>query len=265
MTVQHPLHIARGAEPFLLEGGDVGCVCTHGFTASPEEMRWLGSYLNKRGLTVYGPRLAGHGTNPAQMRRQTWPDWYESLLDGVALLRARCRKVFTLGLSMGALLSLRAGAAGEVDGVVAMAAPLRPNKSNMKYARLLKYVRPYWPKTDWPSDLDRRVRETQRLMGQEDYGRGDYPVMPTASVEQLWRLMGEVRNHLHEITVPLLLIYSKGDQTVPYDNMALAAARVQSADLVQKTLERSGHCLPQEIERETVYELVWDFLAARLE
>lgn len=249
----------------MLDGGAVGCVCTHGFTASPEEMRWLGDYLHAHGLTVFAPRLAGHGTDPAQMRAQTWLDWYESVLDGVALLRARCRKVFAVGLSMGGLLSLRAGAAGEVDGVVAMAAPLRLNKPSMRYARLLKYARPYYPKSSWPGDLDRRIRETQRAMGRDDYGRGDYGVIPTASAAQLWQLMAEVRHHLPEITVPLLLIYSKGDQTVPYDNLALAASRVQSADVVQRTLERSDHCLTQEIERETVYEWVWDFLAARLD
>ena len=74
--------VRRGAEPFFLNGngkhGDVGCVCVHGFTASPEEMRWLGEYLNARGLTVYGPRLAGHGLTPERMRTQHWLDFHSS-------------------------------------------------------------------------------------------------------------------------------------------------------------------------------------------
>jgi len=82
---------------------------------------------------------------------------------------------------------------------------------------------------------------------------------------QLRALMVEVRRHLPEITVPLLLIYSKADQTVPFGNMQMIAEQVRSTDLVQKTLERSDHVLTQEIEREAVYEMVWEFLSARLE
>jgi carboxylesterase len=259
------LRIRRGCEPIFLDGGDVGCVCTHGYTASPEEMRWFSHSLNEHGLTTFAPRLAGHGTDPAIMRQQNWIDWYEDMLDGIALLRARCRKVFAAGLSMGGLLSLRAGAAGLVDGVIAMAAPLWVNEPLMRYAPLLKYVRPYWPKTDWPGDLDKRVREIQIAMGGDGYGRGDYSTMPTHSIGQLHALMAEVSRHLSDITVPTLLIYSKGDRTVPYENMAFAASKIRSTDLVMQTLERSDHCLTQEIERETVYAHVWDFLSTRLD
>ena len=258
-------HIRRGAEPMLLDGGEVGCVCTHGFTASPEEMRWLAEYLNARGLTVYVPRLSGHGTDPRSMARQVWPTWYEDVLDGVALLRARCRKVYAIGLSMGGLLSLRVGAAGEVDGVVALAAPLEVDEPLMPLAGLLKLARRFYPKEDWPGDLHARVREIQREEGRDDYGRLDYGVTPTASVQQLYALMQDVRRHLPEITVPLLLVYSKGDQTVPFRNLDYVVSRVKSNDLVVRTLEHSDHCLTQEIERETVYDMVWEFLSARLD
>lgn len=256
--------IRRGAEPFLLDGGgEAGCVCLHGFTASPEEMRWLGEHLHARGLTVYTPRLAGHGTDPDMMRRQHWLDWYESTLDGIALLRGRCRKVFAVGLSMGGLLGLRAAAAGLVEGGVIMAAPVHLGTQMIRLTPALKYVRRYrYPKR---GDLDSRVREIQRQMGREDYGRVAYDHgTPVASIAQLHALMGEVRRHLPEITVPLLLVYSKKDSTVPFGNMQQIAEHVHSADLVQKTLERCDHVLTQEIERETVYALVWEFLSARM-
>lgn len=260
-----PFHIREGAAPFLLDGGDVGCVCVHGFTASPEEMRWLGEYLHAKGLTVYAPRLAGHGTDPISMARQHRDTWYEDVLDGIALLRARCRKVFAIGLSMGGLLSLRAAAAGEVDGVAALAAPFRVHEPMLPWTRFIRLVRRYVPKKDWPGDLEWRVREVQRALGRSDYGRLDYGVIPTASSYQLYRLMRETYRRLPDVRVPLLLIYSRADRTVPYDNLALVERRVGSTDRVIHTLERSDHCLTQEIEREAVYTMVWDFLAARLD
>lgn len=58
-------------------------------------------------------------------------------------------------------------------------------------------------------------------------------------------------------------MYSKGDRTVPYDNMQQVADGVRSADLVQHTLEHSDHVLTQDDERDTVFALVWDFIRAR--
>lgn len=51
---------------------------------------------------------------------------------------------------------------------------------------------------------------------------------------------------------------------MPYDNLALATRLVNSADLVTHTLETSDHVLTQDVEHETVFALVWDFLSARL-
>lgn len=254
--------IRPGADPFFHDGGEVGALCLHGFTASPEEMRWMGEHLHAQGLTVYGPRLAGHGTDPAQMARQHWLDWYEDVLSGIALLRARCRKVFAVGLSMGGLLSLLAAANGQVDGAAVLASPVYVNKPLLRFAWLLKYVYRYQHAA--PSALDARVREIQRSMGRDETGRGAYDRTPVAAAAQLLALMRTVDRHLPRVTAPLLLVYSRADQSVPYGNLARIAGRVRSADLVQHTLDRSDHVLTQDSERETVYALVWDFLAARL-
>lgn len=225
-------------------------------------MRWLGEHLNRQGLSVYAPRLAGHGTDPDMMRRQDWLDWYESVLDGLALMRARCRKVFAVGLSMGGLLSLRVAAAGLVDGAVIMAAPIYLDQRGIGAARYAKYVWRY--RKPYRDGLDQRVRIAQREMGRDDYGRVAYDEgTPVASIAQLHALMGDVRQHLPEITVPLLLIYATTDTTVPFGNMALVAGQVSSTDVVQQSVARGGHVLTQDSERETVYAMVWDFLATR--
>jgi carboxylesterase len=198
------------------------------------------------------------------MRTQHWPDWFDDVRDGIILLRQHCRKVFAVGLSLGGLLTLRVAAAGLVDGAVVMAAPLHVDNRLLPYARFIKFFRRYIRVT--PGDLDARVREIQRQMGREDYGRVAYDELrPVAAAEQLYNFMAEVRAHLGEITVPLQLIYSRADQTVPFDNLQLVADGVRSTDLVQHVLERSDHILTQDIERETVYDLVWQFLSERLD
>jgi hypothetical protein len=54
--------VLPGAGTFYFEGSDVGCLLIHGFTGTPQNIRPLGDFLPRRGLTVLAPRPAGHGT-----------------------------------------------------------------------------------------------------------------------------------------------------------------------------------------------------------
>ena len=63
--------------PRLLRGreGGVGIILLHGYMAAPEEVALLGERLNALGLTVYLPRLPGHGTSSANLEAVGWRDW----------------------------------------------------------------------------------------------------------------------------------------------------------------------------------------------
>lgn len=240
-----------GAEPFLHHGDDVGCLCLHGTAASPAEIQWLSHYLADQGLTVYTPRLAGHGTHHRDLRHLRWQDWYMNALDGYAMLHRVCRQVFVVGHSMGGLLALLLAASEPVDGLVVIAAPLKANNRLMPYANLIKYVRPYVylpDRTGFPS----RLIEEQRRRGEPLRGRVRYDWWPSHTVQELYRLMRVVDTHLHGITAPALLLYSEGDPTVPVLNQAYVRSRLNSTVIETHTYERSGHILPQDYDYEDV-------------
>ena len=113
----------EGAEPFLLSGGSEGVLLIHGFTGSPAELLLLGEFLNRAGYTVLGVRLAGHGTSEFELERTNCADWFNSVLDGYALLKSSCEKIFVVGHSMGALLSLKLAALKHVDKLVTLSPP----------------------------------------------------------------------------------------------------------------------------------------------
>src|SRR6476469_3635383 len=100
-------------EPFTLCPPDapVACLLIHGFTGSPPEMRWLGTYLAERGVHVNGVRLAGHGTRPEELNDLTWRDWLRSASEGLEKLKRNGRKVVIIGFSMGGLLGMQLCAA----------------------------------------------------------------------------------------------------------------------------------------------------------
>src|SRR5439155_1506226 len=78
-----PADSAPTAEGFALAGSrPLGCLLIHGFTATPDEMRPLGEALAARGFPVRAVRLAGHGTEVADLAGTRWTDWFASVAEG---------------------------------------------------------------------------------------------------------------------------------------------------------------------------------------
>ena len=255
--------IISGSESFFQRGDDTGCLCLHGFMASPAEISWLGSHLAEPGYTVYLPRIAGHGADPHDMARMRWRDWYLSALDGYQVLRQQCARVYVVGHSMGGLLALLLAASVAVDGVAALAAPLYPSQKAIRYTPWLKYFRRYFTIPDSNTFTD-QVLDEQVRRGEPAIGRVNYTRWSVQAVAELYALMQVTRQHLPEITAPLLLIYSQQDDTVPLANMAEIAGLVRSAHVEQHTLNECNHIITQDVEREEAFCAVADFIAEQI-
>ena len=113
-------------EPFFWEAGPVGVLLSHGFTATPFEVRGLACFLHERGYTVLAPLLPGHGTTPEEMNRCRWQDWTAAVEAAYRTLAARSERVFVGGESLGGLLALYlATEHPEVAGILAFAPALK--------------------------------------------------------------------------------------------------------------------------------------------
>lgn len=249
----------EGAEPFFFNGNGVGCLCLHGLTASPAEVRWLGESLSERGFTVYGPRLAGHGVQHRHLAHLRWQDWYLNALDGYHLLRSQCHQVFVTGLSMGGLLTLLLAASEPVDAIAVMAAPIKlPNERILGLARWIKYVRPYVDLPD-TTDFPQRLKAEQKRRGEADRGRVRYDTWASQAIGELHRLMWVVDRNLAGVNAPALLLYSEADETVPFENMAYVQKRIGSTVIQTVSLHQSGHILSQDNEYQKVLTQIGQF------
>jgi carboxylesterase len=246
------MNIIRGAEPFYFKGDEVGCLLVHGFTGTPKEMRWLGERLAEDGRTVLGVRLAGHATTPEEMSTTTWHDWYASVVEGYRQLRAECKQVFVLGLSLGGDLVLQLAAHERVAGVVAMATPVHIHDWKIPILRPFRRWIKYWPKGE--SDLQDPVMRAAHL---------EYDVMPTACVVSLLDCVKIVERALPRVTAPMLLIHSKQDTTVPPDEMQFIYDHITSNDKEMLLVERGCHIVCEDVERETVLARIRAWLAER--
>lgn len=216
----------------------------------------MGQYLAERGLTVSGICLAGHGTIPESLARVTWQDWVASVEDGLAELKKdRVRKIFFVGLSVGALLGLYvAPKHPEIDGLVALAPILGMKDWRFYLTSIARYLVPY-------SYLG---RESSDLASPEVYEKiWCYDKVSTHASWELVKLRNRVRKMIPEISVPILLIQSKQDQTVPIKYAYKLYERIASVDKQLVFLERSGHCLTVDVECEQVWELSYRWIVER--
>ncbi len=240
------------AEPFWSPGDDIGCLLIHGFTSAPAEMRLLADHLASQGRTVFLPRLFGHGTKESDLDRARYHDWLASAEDGYHLLRQSCRRVFLVGLSMGAVISLILAARLPVDGVIALSTAYKlPDDPRVTLIRPLSL---FWKRlgksgSDW---FDPKASELHFA----------YPHYPVPAVAELIDLLSLMRASLADIKAPALLMQSKHDGSlgVPDDAMPMIAKSLKNEGTETHWLEGSGHVITLDAEREVVFQKVSQFI-----
>jgi len=242
-------YIMPGAEPFYFPGNKTGCLLVHGFTGTPKEMRWIGEYLNKKGYSVYGVRLAGHATCIEDMIRSRWPDWVLSVEEGIDILKSECTQVFCVGLSMGGILSLIAAQRYDIKGSICMSTPYEVSRDwRLRFAKPLSLFIP---------SVAKGKSETKNQAAAETHL--DYPVYPTRSIAELRLLQNEMQQILPLIQKPVLLIHSKSDG-LSYTNSEIIFQKLTCKEKELFLIEKSGHIITEDIERMPVYRKAEDFI-----
>jgi carboxylesterase len=242
-------YILPGAEPFYFPGNSIGCLMIHGFTGTPKEMRWMGEYLNQKGFTVFGIRLAGHATQIDDLKRSRWHDWITSVEEGIDILKMTCKQAFTLGLSMGGILSLIAADRYDIKGSVCMSTPYEVSQDwRLKFAKQLSIFIPA---------VDKGKSEIKN----EDAAKThlDYPVYPTRAIAELNLLQNEMHLALPRIKKPVLLMHSKSDG-LSYRNSEKIFELLECQDKELFLIEKSGHIITEDIERMVVYKKAEKFI-----
>jgi carboxylesterase len=218
------------AEPWAAAGGAVGVALCHGLTGMPGSMRPWGVALAAEGLSVRIPLLPGHGTRWQDANQVSWQDWYAELERSVDELRARCDRVFVMGLSMGGTLVLRLAEQRGVDiaGVVALNASLFTTRKDARLLPLARLVVPSFPPVGNDIKKPGAVEPA-------------YDRLPTKAAYQLSKLWALTNADLARITQPLLVLTSRDDHVVEPENSARLMAGAGSADKRQIWLEDSYH------------------------
>jgi esterase/lipase len=254
----------ESGRPFLVlpEGSqrDIGIVLVHGFLASPAEMKPLSDKLAAAGYPVYGVRLPGHGTSPADLRERSWEDWLRIVQRGYETLGTHVDKVCLVGFSTGGALSLIFASEHppSLAGVVAINPPVKFQNKNMKYVPLLHGV----------SRLVRWVSSFEDVMpyrsSNPEHVRINYRSIPVRGLYELVRMNHVLNHQLNTIRCPCLLVRSSNDPIVAADSSQILQQGLVNADVSIVEIESDRHGILYEDKGDT-HKIVMQYIQQLLD
>ena len=172
-------------------------------------MKNFAIYLNRKGFTVYVPRLKGHGTAPEDLARTSYQQWIESAEEGFVILRHSCKNLVIGGFSTGAGLALDLATRTQgVKAVFAVAPPMRLKDLGSYFVPAINTWNTMIKKVYLPG-MAKEFVENNPENPQINYVRN-----PIAGVNQLEKLMESLSDKLGAITLPTLVVQSRQDPVV---------------------------------------------------
>jgi carboxylesterase len=244
-------------DPFTWEGGPIGVLLVHGYTATTAEVRPLARVLYEHGYTVAGPLLPGHNTTPEDANRYRWQNWFRSVEVAYRELAARCPRVVVGGESTGALLTLYlASEHPEIACVLSYAPALRLTLRRRDLVRLY-LAAPFKPY------VAKRQGAPSTSSGGENLWRG-YPVTPLRGTIELLRLQRAVRPRLSRVQQPILVVQGRNDPTVHPSAPETIYREVSSTVKELHWFDHSAHKVILDDERERVFALTLAFIEKAL-
>ncbi len=198
--------------PFFLHSpeSDTGVLLIHGLMAAPEEVREWADFLYAKGLTVYAPRLAGHGTSSRDLSTRNYNDWLSSVDRGHAILKKYCKKILIAGFSTGASLALQSVIMKprDFEAVLAVSAPLKFKRFSSRFAETLNAFNLLchdWGMSGLAKDFMKNDADNPHI---------NYLLCPVSAFVQVKKLMRNVRHSLADVNIPALVIQAKNDPKV---------------------------------------------------
>jgi carboxylesterase len=233
-----------------LGNGPTGCFLIHGFSGSTYELQGLAEFLAGNGFRVTAKLLAGHGTSIEECNLVRADDWLREMEFHFTEFFLNCDTAFVIGLSMGAGLALHLSTLFPMAGVVAMAPALVLDH------RMLRWYLPL------AAPFTRSISKERVYAGNTDrrdhhYGYSCYPLN---GLRAMLKLNRHIRAELHRVTLPALVMHSRDDITVPFENAALVIDAISSEDKALITYDHFGHVLPDGPGKEKVWADILDFL-----
>ena len=228
------------------KNSSLGVYIIHGFSNTTYEVKQLAEFLGKNGFHTIANNLPGHGTTPEECNRIKYTDWINHVKQDIAELSSKSEKIYVIGCSMGAVLSLYIASIFPVNGLVVAGTVLKfknPFEVNILVPLFGRFIK-----------MSKKKNKNKTMF----YGYTHYPLL---ALLQFKKLIKKVLRKIKKITCPTLIIHSKNDGMSIEENVSIVKKTIQSKDKEILIIKKAHHNLFDENpDQELIFNEVLNFL-----
>ena len=242
-----------GAEPIALDAGPRGVLILHGFGDTPQSVAGLATALHTHGWTVRAPTLRGHGSTLQAFTEARANEWLGDAKGALHELQSRSTAVAVIGQSMGGALATVLAAEEPIDALVLLVpfCTMSPRgRTIARFHRIVSLFKPHLRSRSESSILDPIARR-------HALGRG---IATPRLLHELWLVVRRARWCAGQVRVPALVIHSRRDPRIAVSDANEAFRRLGSREKLLEWVERSGHVISVDHDREWVARRALDWL-----
>ena len=235
-------------KPFFFEEGEKAVLLLHGFTGNSSDVRQLGRYLQKQGITSYAPHYEGHAEPPENLLQSSPHVWWSQVLEAYDFLREKgYDKIFVAGLSIGGVFALRLATERDVMGVATICSPMYLKDRETMYEGVLEYARGFKEMEGKAADIvDKEMSRFE----------------PTGMLDEIRDMISLVNGKLDDVFDPLFIAQSEKDEMINPDsaNIIYDEASTDEDEKELKWYPESGHVLTIDVEKKELFEDLHHFM-----
>ena len=244
------MELAKYHQPFShATKSEVGVLVIHGITSTTSSMKYLAEQFANADYNVELPGLAGHGTKWQDMNSIKYSDWVNDLEIALSKLKDRSTKIFLCGLSLGGGLALYlAGKHPEIAGTILINHASKFRNPMLWFAPIIKI----FVKSVAAVASDIKDPNSKEIA---------YDRTSTNGVNEMMKMLKEVKKMQPYILQPVLIFKSKEDHIVPKISATFTMEKIGSKDKELIWLENSYHVAPLDYDKELIVKKSLDFIS----
>lgn len=226
-----------------------GVYIIHGFSSTTYEVKELAEFLGDNGYHTIANNLPGHGTTVEECNRVQYQQWMDTIEQEIATLSTKCDKIFVIGNSMGAVLSLYIASIFPINGFVVGGTVLKfnnPFEINFLIPLLNRFI---------PIRKKKKVNKSTNV---KFYGYKSYPLV---ALNQFRKMNKIVMLLLKKIKIPGLAIHSNSDRMSLKINLDILETHIKAKYLKKLIVEKAHHNLfDKNPDQKLIFNEVLQFL-----
>lgn len=232
---------------FKEDSGENAVLLLHGFTGNTSDVRQLGRYLQKKGITSYSINYEGHAEHPEKITASSPYIWFKQVIDAYDFLRDEgYTNIFTAGVSIGGVMALQLATKREVTSICTICSPMFMKDSATLYEQFIIYSKKYLSMFEQKSaeEIEREIEGFEK----------------TSTFDEISTFINMVRGNLNDVNVPLFVAQAENDKVIDPESANIIFEGSGTDEKVIKWYDKGGHVLTIDKSKEELFEDIYNFM-----